>query len=358
MSKVMIQSILSNLSIILLGHLVMSTLMSYKERFTKNQLFIFIVLLFSSEIIALFYLPIQFGGFFLDLRLIPLIFLALFRGWRVTLSVLIVVSVWRYFMGGDGAIPGIIFGMVLPTLFTLAIFKLKNNRASYIEMIVIITICWFISDFPIIFIIPNGWEIFKNIFIIRYLSFIGTAFILYIFILLAQKNQELKNQLEYTARHDSLTKLLNKSRFVEIVEKKLQKNETNSELSISMVDIDHFKAINDTYGHLVGDQVLRKLSAILKKYNSEDLIIARYGGEEFIIFQKANMEEAIKVLENIQKEIRHTSLQIDDDLCINVTVSIGIARLERDLVESIKRADKNLYSAKDKGRDRLIYTSE
>lgn len=352
----MIQSILSNLSIILLGHLVMSTLMNYKERFTKNQIFMFIILLFSSVIIILFYLPIQFGEYFFDLRLIPLIFLALFRGWKVALSVLIIVSIWRFFMGGDGAMPGILFGMVLPTLLTLIIRKVKSKQVNNIEILLIITICWFISDFPIIFIIPNGLEIFEDIWMIRYLSFIGTASIHYIFILLAHKNEELKNQLEFSAKHDALTKLLNKNSFIEKVEKELQ--QSNSEQSIAMVDIDFFKPINDTYGHVAGDQVLIQLSAIFNQFQNENVIIGRYGGEEFIIFQKGTIEEAIKKLEEIQNEIRRYSFQLNANDRVNITVSIGIARLETDLVQSIKQADKNLYIAKKRGRDRFIYTDD
>lgn len=84
----MFQSILSNLAIILLGHLLMSTLMNYRKCLSKSLVFICIVLLFSGVIITMFYLPIQFGEYRFDLRLIPLIFLALFRGWKATLPIL------------------------------------------------------------------------------------------------------------------------------------------------------------------------------------------------------------------------------------------------------------------------------
>ena len=87
----MIQSILSNLAIILLGHLFMSMLMSQKKRLSEKVFSIFIVLLFSIVIISMFYLPIQIDDYNFDLRLIPLMFLAIFRGWKIALPTLIIV---------------------------------------------------------------------------------------------------------------------------------------------------------------------------------------------------------------------------------------------------------------------------
>src|SRR5690625_6224545 len=81
----MFQSILSNLAIILFGHLLMTSLISYRKHIPRRLLQILIVLLYSGTIVTMFYLPIQFGEYRLDLRLIPLIFLALFRGWKVTI---------------------------------------------------------------------------------------------------------------------------------------------------------------------------------------------------------------------------------------------------------------------------------
>ncbi|MDE5413514.1 diguanylate cyclase [Alkalihalobacterium chitinilyticum] len=268
----MFQSILSNLAIILLTHLVMSTLMNYKDRLRPHLVYMCVVMIFSGAVISMFYLPIQFGEYRLDLRLIPLIFLALLRGWKVTLPVLIIVSTWRFFMGGDGAMPGIIFGLVLPTLFALAFYKRGNVHTSILPKVLIVTVCWFISDFPIVFIMPNGLEVFKSIFFIRYGSFIGASFILYSFILLEHKREILKQQLEFLATHDQLTQLLNKNKFFNLVEGKA--SASSSEPYIAMVDIDHFKQLNDTYGHLAGDAILVQLSSILRKYDNENITVA------------------------------------------------------------------------------------
>lgn len=349
----MFQSILSNLGVILFGHLLMSTLMNYRERFSKKLVFISIVILFSGVIITIFYLPIQFGGYRLDLRLIPLILLAFFRGWKITIPVLIIVSAWRLCMGGDGAVPGIIFGMILPTLFTLTFYKRSKVLSNYLKKILIITVCWFMSDFPVIFIVPNGREIFQNIFLLRYTSFLGVAFIYYAFIILEYKREDLKRQLEFLAWHDPLTQLLNKNRFIKMVEERMRENNTCQ--YIAMIDIDHFKKLNDTYGHLAGDDILIKLSAIFRKYESENIKIARYGGEEFIMFIEMNSsEQAIHILEECQFEIRTKSFQIEDEISTNVSVSIGIAKLKGELENAIRQADRSLYIAKEKGRDQLV----
>ncbi|WP_307150022.1 diguanylate cyclase [Robertmurraya andreesenii] len=329
--------------------------MSFREHFSKRQISLCIILLFSGVIIAMFYLPIQFGSYRLDLRLIPLIFLALLRGWKITLPVLTIVSFWRFFMGGDGAIPGIIFGMILPTLFTLSFYKPDKARSHLIGRMILISVCWFISDFPIIFILPNGLEIFMDIFWIRYLSFLGTAVIFYLFILLEHKREALKQQLEFLACHDPLTKLLNKNKFTQLVEESLL--EVNKTHSISMIDIDHFKQLNDKYGHIAGDQVLMMLARIFKKYENENIKIARYGGEEFILYQRtACFEEAKKLIEEIQNEIRTTLFKIDKNQSIKVSVSIGLAEIEKNtkLEEAIKLADRNLYKAKENGRNQLV----
>ncbi|MEC1718721.1 GGDEF domain-containing protein [Schinkia azotoformans] len=351
----MFQSILSNLAIILLGHLLMSTLMNYRERFPEKLLYMCIVILFSGVIITMFYLPIQFGGYRLDLRLIPLLLLAVFRGWRITLPVLFVVSTWRYLMGGDGAVPGTIFGMILPTLFTLAYYKFKTKKSNVIEMVLIITVCWLISDFPILIIVPDGMRIFKDIFLLRYASFLGATFIYYSFILLEYKREALKKQLTFLAMHDPLTKLLNRNEFIKVVEEKITESHLNH--YIAMIDIDHFKKLNDNYGHIAGDTILIKVSSIFKKYESDHVIASRYGGEEFIIYLGINSpEQGVMIINKIQNEIRETSFKIDNDLSIPISVSIGLAKKEEGLLlkDLIKKADKNLYVAKEKGRDRLM----
>lgn len=351
----MIQSVLSNLAVILLGHLLMSMLMDQRNRLSKKFVSICVVLLFSAVIISMFYLPIEIDGYKFDLRLIPLIVLAIFRGWKITLSTLIIVCTWRYSMGGVGTLPGILAGMIGPTLFALLYHSVKKEVNKFYEKIFIITVCWFISDFPIVFIIPNGWEVFKGFFLIRYTSFLIVAFTYYAFIKAEHRKEYYKEQLERMAWYDQLTNLLNRSKFMEMLADKGNTPVNNQ--FIALIDIDHFKKINDTYGHLVGDYVLTKLASIFTENKEYNMIFARYGGEEFIVYLEApTIEEAIFALEHLRQDVRSASFEIDDMYYIQLSISIGIAQLEKGvpLKDTIHIADQHLYIAKERGRDQLI----
>jgi diguanylate cyclase len=248
--------------------------------------------------------------------------------------------------------------MVLPALFVLFFYRRNKKRDIDFNLFLVVTVCWFISDLPIIFLIPDGLQVFKSIFVIRYASFLAVAFIYYTFILLAYKNEDLQKQLAFLACHDPLTGLLNRNKFLEDVEKKIAAN--HGQHYIAMADIDQFKKLNDTYGHLAGDNVLREMASILKKYESPDVKVARYGGEEFIMYLRASDEkEAIQVLEQMQNEIRSTLFKVDEKRTIHVTVSIGFAGIEKGcpLQDAIREADHRLYLAKESNGDRLVAPS-
>ena len=198
-------------------------------------------------------------------------------------------------------------------------------------------------------------ENFQKIFLWRYMSFLGAAVILYIFVLYEHSRRDLRGQLQFLAWHDPLTKLINKSRFFEVIEEKLKDPNVNHYLA--MIDMDYFKRINDTYGHVAGDQVLIKVAEIFKQYESDHVKIGRYGGEEFILYQgHTSFEQAVQTLETIRKEIRATLFVINQGVSTHVTVSIGLAKIENGtlLQEAVKQADKNLYRAKENGRDQVV----
>jgi len=126
---------------------------------------------------------------------------------------------------------------------------------------------------------------------------------------------------------------------------------------IALADIDHFKAINDTFGHSVGDQVLAAVSTALidnlRPYDS----VYRYGGEEFLIcLPETGPEEARRVLERVRARIAKEVFTTDDGREVSVTVSFGVTLLNprRAIPEMVERADKALYTAKSEGRNRVV----
>nr|WP_319219424.1 GGDEF domain-containing protein [uncultured Trichococcus sp.] len=119
------------------------------------------------------------------------------------------------------------------------------------------------------------------------------------------------------------------------------------------MDIDHFKNVNDTYGHLVGDQVLNRIGPVLRSNIREVDIAARYGGEEFlIVFPDLGSENAKKIGERIQQSLKNTAFPIEHVL----TISAGIASNHetQDMMELLELADGRLYHAKNTGRNRII----
>lgn len=130
----------------------------------------------------------------------------------------------------------------------------------------------------------------------------------------------------------------------------------NTPFCVVLVDIDHFKQVNDTYGHLIGDQVLKHLSNLIKENIRKTDFAFRYGGEEFLILlSNVDVRNASHVSDQIRKKLETTNFSIKDK-SFNCTASFGISIIEKDdTAESvIKRADDRLYKAKEMGRNMII----
>lgn len=164
--------------------------------------------------------------------------------------------------------------------------------------------------------------------------------------------------IEENAKVDSLTGLHNRRWLEEMYTRELSRsNSGNLHLSAFMLDIDHFKKINDTYGHLVGDRVLIAVAkSILHCLRPTDMPV-RYGGEEFTIFLPGTSIENAKIVgERLRASIESMKIQLpDQDDSISVTISVGFTeRKDGDTVETIiKRADDALYYAKEAGRNKV-----
>ncbi len=177
---------------------------------------------------------------------------------------------------------------------------------------------------------------------------------------IAIKNAKLFAEIKKLATIDDLTRLNNRRHFFELAERefKLFKRYNNLEsLSMIMLDVDDFKKVNDTYGHYMGDDVLRTVAEKCTETLRETDIIGRYGGEEYVVLLPyAGKQESQKVAERLKKNISEQPI-IFNGISIYVTVSIGIAVLEdsiNTLEELLKKADIALYEAKKKGKNRIV----
>lgn len=168
--------------------------------------------------------------------------------------------------------------------------------------------------------------------------------------------EELLYKVEYLAITDALTGLYNRRRFHDILQKEFERSKRySSPVSLLMIDIDHFKKINDRHGHLAGDHVLLEVAQIIQKNIRDVDTAARYGGEEYIvILPNTEKNDALTVAERMRTSIQNSSFQeINKDV---ITVSIGIAGLPEKHIDTedklIRSADLALYRSKQNGRNR------
>ena len=165
-----------------------------------------------------------------------------------------------------------------------------------------------------------------------------------------------------SATKDALTGMHNRHYLYEIGKKVLaQSKRYKHSLSLAIFDIDFFKKINDTYGHMAGDIVLKSFSYILIHRVREADIAVRYGGEEFIvIFPETDIKRCFLIIESILQSVREMKVEIEDGKKISITTSAGIAEYnyKESLDDLIKRADSALYLAKKRGRNRVEMVEE
>ena len=174
----------------------------------------------------------------------------------------------------------------------------------------------------------------------------------------------LMNALKESAFKDGLTGLYNR-KFLEEHSKKLipQIKRENQDIGVLMLDMDHFKAVNDEYGHDIGDKVLKELAIILEDTVRESDIVIRYGGEEFIILLVNIKSEtnALNVASKIGERVRDNEISVYAGNKLKKTVSIGLSMFPEDSSSFdtvLKNADKALYEAKNSGRDQVVRFKE
>lgn len=166
--------------------------------------------------------------------------------------------------------------------------------------------------------------------------------------------QEEKLKAQYKASHDELTRVYNRAKFDELFEiEYLRARRYSRPVSIAILDIDHFKSVNDTYGHLVGDEILKNMAKICKNNVRATDLFCRWGGEEFVLLMvETELDVATDVCENLRLGIE----KIDFDRLPKITVSFGVTQINgEDTKESIfSRADEALYEAKQTGRNKVV----
>lgn len=175
-----------------------------------------------------------------------------------------------------------------------------------------------------------------------------------------EKILEMQNELKKQANIDYLTGLYNRRYFDNISKNflRLVKRE-KEQMSLILLDIDRFKDINDTYGHFIGDNVIKNLATLLKNSTRESDVISRFGGEEFaILLPHTNKNGASTIAESIRQKVESLNIEINDGKIVSFTISLGVESInsyENNAVyEALNRADIALYTAKKSGRNQTV----
>jgi diguanylate cyclase (GGDEF)-like protein len=195
--------------------------------------------------------------------------------------------------------------------------------------------------------------------------FLGAVLVLFVGTLALETATEIKriSAIQYENITDHLIGIYNRRYLDKKIAKELPRaSRYRLPLSMLLLDIDHFKAVNDNYGHLVGDQTLKNLGQLLIKKARDTDIIARYGGEEIAILAlHTSVSDAVDLAERLRQAVE-TSIMVPADEAekrpaITITVSIGVTGLDQQATDHhvlIERADKALYKAKQGGRNRVV----
>jgi diguanylate cyclase (GGDEF)-like protein len=190
--------------------------------------------------------------------------------------------------------------------------------------------------------------------------------------------EKLNEELKRLATHDSLTGVYNRRFFNEYLEVEITraKNSIDHNLQpisasgndlnfgLAMIDIDHFKPINDTYGHLVGDKVLKQSIEVMKRHIFTRDVLCRYGGDEFaLLLTRTSSQGILQAVEKIRREINEQIFIIDEaHKSLHITISAGLVSFDevvnKDSLEILKLADDRLLRAKAQGRNRIVYSDE
>ena len=170
---------------------------------------------------------------------------------------------------------------------------------------------------------------------------------------------ELIDKLTQQADHDHLTGLANRRFLIRQANLELERAKRYQyHFSVFMLDIDHFKSINDEHGHSAGDLVLKQLSDLMKAILRESDFISRFGGEEFaVLLPESDLEAAILIADRLRLAVQNYCFKLHDEHLISLTISIGIAcakEAEYDFDRLIRKSDERLYQAKFQGRNQIV----
>lgn len=295
---------------------------------------------------------------FFDFRAISQSSSAFYGGPLSSIITGLISSLFRLFYVGVNRNSVLTFiSMMVSSLVCAYISKKETNKK--IKWALLIISSKFIHMVLLILVINNPEDILRVLLTLSVGFTLVATVVYYVFDYLSLANKQVES-LKYQARIDFLTGVHNTRSFNHIYEDFLSKLfENESSFSILMIDIDFFKIVNDTYGHIAGDKILKDLGYILNLFCTQDCIVGRVGGEEFcILLKEYSKEEAVDFSERLRKYIEDSLFIIDSKTQINITISIGISNYNKSIFHTEdprEIADQKLYECKKSGRNKVCF---
>lgn len=290
----------------------------------------------------------------LDLRHIPLILLAFFGGFIPSLIAAAVISVGRFFI--DINFSSFVSLIMVFTMTIGAGFITKYVKVgTWKKWTLLLFYSQLIFTIALYIVVEQFSQVTSIAFYHIVSSLIG-GFLTFYFVLYIRRYTHLYNRYKESSRRDFLTGLYNVRAFdffYNVIVEKAKKEAGNC--AICIIDIDHFKDINDLHGHTAGDEVLRQLAKLLKNLMREEDIVSRNGGEEFsVLLENCFLQQAEFIASRTCEAVREHNFILPNKKMIGLTVSIGVAAYhgnESDTVRLYQDADEALFKAKQEGRN-------
>jgi diguanylate cyclase (GGDEF)-like protein len=252
---------------------------------------------------------------------------------------------------------GTLFAALVPVRQLLRLVRTGPLRTSWTGLGALIVL--FIASYPTFGLLRAGATLGPSDIVVSAVMTAGAVFVLIVSQLSLRTARDIARitALERDVILDPLTSIFNR-RYLDVrIEEEVSRARRHGlPLSAMMIDLDHFKRINDTYGHQVGDIVLQKICALVERVSRATDTVARYGGEElFVISPEIEGPAALALAERLREAIADEELLLPDGRRVPVTASIGVASLRQDwtVVDLVHDADANLYAAKESGRNRV-----
>lgn len=348
----MLVNILADLSVLMLAILLFFLTMqesSVAHPLSYRKLVSYVI---ATTIVGLFLLhfSVVVGGARFDYRFLLYALVIQYLGPKVALPNIFILTLWHFFFGSsEHPFVLVMFGFAM--VLTLA--QVNRLFAKYMNdywQLIGLSLYELVVHALINMLVYH--QVIYNKAMYLAVSSSGIAIIL-VLLFIIKKIRKMNAEPYY----DYLTNLRNSRRFYLDLNRPYEQTQ---ECTIFLLDIDHFKKINDTYGHLAGDEVLMQVSGILRSYESKQVHMYRIGGEEFAgVLYPESQGEALVFIETIREQLANTVIplnRIEKTVEIRVTVSIGVALFSPgdELFSVINQADKALYEAKNSGRNQVV----